>query len=84
VGDECDYYIRQLRDWKGSADIEGMTTCGHGALGADVRLDPRPRPRPLGRQVAIAAYLGSRMPSTERSRSSRSPTPTRTSATTGR
>ena len=27
-GYERDYYVRQLRDWKGSADIAGMTAAG--------------------------------------------------------
>ena len=43
-----DYYIRQLRDWKGSADDRGMTPAGM-ELWGDVRLDARPRPRSVRR-----------------------------------
>jgi uncharacterized protein (DUF2252 family) len=54
-----DYYIRQLRDWKGSADIAGMTPqgmllwgqmCGWTLARAHAR---------TGDRLAIAAYLGS-------------------------
>jgi len=53
-----DYYVRQLRDWKGSADISGMTPqgmelwarmCGWTLARAHAR---------SGDRVAIAAYLG--------------------------
>jgi hypothetical protein len=53
-----DYYVRQLRDWKGSADIGGMTPagmklwaqmCGWTLARAHAR---------TGDRVAIAAYLG--------------------------
>ena len=50
--------MRQLWDWKGSADVDAMDAAGDGALRADVRLDARPCPRPLRRRVAIAGYLG--------------------------
>jgi hypothetical protein len=58
AGDTRDYYLRQLRDWKGSADVAGMTRAGMGPLGKDVRLDPRPRHARSGDRIAIAAYLG--------------------------
>jgi hypothetical protein len=54
-----DYYIRQLRDWKGSADLEGMSPqgmllwgqmCGWTLARAHAR---------TGDRLAIAAYLGS-------------------------
>jgi hypothetical protein len=54
-----DYYIRQLRDWKGSADIAGMSPqgmllwgqmCGWTLARAHAR---------TGDRLAIAAYLGS-------------------------
>jgi uncharacterized protein (DUF2252 family) len=57
-GGEHDYYIRQLRDWKGSADIAGMTEAGM-ELWAEMcgwtlaRAHAR-----SGDRVAIAAYLG--------------------------
>ena len=53
-----DYYTRQLRDWKGSADVGGMTPpsmdlwgrmCGWSLARAHAR---------SGDRVAIAAYLG--------------------------
>ena len=53
-----DYYIRQLRDWKGSADLAGMTPqgmllwgqmCGWTLARAHAR---------TGDRLAIAAYLG--------------------------
>ncbi len=43
-----DYYIRQLRDWKGSADIAGMTPTGMDLWGACAG-GPSPGPRTLGR-----------------------------------
>lgn len=57
--DERFYYLRQLRDMKGSADIEAMTRsalreyaalCGHTLARSHAR---------SGDRVAIAAYLGS-------------------------
>ena len=41
-----DFYGRQLRDWKGSVEIEQMIPEGDDRLRAPVRLDARPRPRP--------------------------------------
>ena len=58
-GRELDFYIRQLKDWKGSADIAGMTVAGM-ALWAQMcgwtlgRAHAR-----TGDRIAIAAYLGS-------------------------
>jgi uncharacterized protein (DUF2252 family) len=57
-GSVRDYYVRQLRDWKGSADIAGMTAAGM-ELWAEMcgwtlaRAHAR-----SGDRVAIAAYLG--------------------------
>jgi uncharacterized protein (DUF2252 family) len=57
-GQPRDYYVRQLRDWKGSADIEVMTPrdlrmyaelCGWTLARAHAR---------SGDRIAIAAYLG--------------------------
>ena len=57
-GGERDFYVRQLRDWKGSADIEAMVPkgmriyaqmCGWTLARAHAR---------SGDPVAIAAYLG--------------------------
>lgn len=56
---EADYYVRQLRDWKGSAEVESMTpqlladygrSCGHVLARAHAR---------TGDRIAIASYLGS-------------------------
>jgi uncharacterized protein (DUF2252 family) len=57
-GSDRDYYVRQLRDWKGSADIDGMTAAGMGLWGemcgyALARAHAR-----SGDRIAIAAYLG--------------------------
>jgi uncharacterized protein (DUF2252 family) len=58
-GDRRDFYIRQLRDWKGSAEIDGMDPktmtvyaqmCGWTLARAHAR---------SGDRIAIAAYLGS-------------------------
>jgi uncharacterized protein (DUF2252 family) len=57
-GQTADYYVRQLKDWKGSAEIEQMdpramatygTLCGWTLARAHAR---------SGDRVAIAAYLG--------------------------
>ncbi len=54
-----DYYVRQLRDWKGSAEVDAMTAeelisygrlCGATLARAHAR---------SGDRIAIAAYLGS-------------------------
>ena len=44
-----DFYGRQLKDWKGSAEIEQMVPEGDGHLRQAVRLDARPRARPQRR-----------------------------------
>ena len=57
-GTERDYYFRQLRDWKGSVDVDGMTPagmdlwsrmCGWTLARAHAR---------TGDRIATAAYLG--------------------------
>ena len=48
-GVERDFYVRQLRDWKGSWAPETMVPQAHDALRPDVRLDPGAGARPLGR-----------------------------------
>ena len=57
-GKERDFYIRQLKDWKGSADVEGMVPagmeiyarmCGWTLARAHAR---------SGDRIAIGAYLG--------------------------
>ena len=44
-----DFYVRQLRDWKGSADVEAMDPQAMAVYGGAVRLDARAGPRPLRR-----------------------------------
>ena len=41
-GKPRDFYGRQLKDWKGSAEIEQMVPQGHGHVRQAVRLDARP------------------------------------------
>jgi uncharacterized protein (DUF2252 family) len=59
-GHEGDYYVRQLRDWKGSAVVESISpqllgdygrSCGEVLARAHAR---------TGDRIAIAAYLGNR------------------------
>ena len=47
-GGERDFYVRQLWDWKVSADLETMPGESDDDLRADVRVDARTRARPLG------------------------------------
>ena len=46
-GRERDFYVRQLRDMKGSAEVERMDPVGMTLYGAALRLDPGPGTRPL-------------------------------------
>ena len=48
-GRSRDYYIRQLHDWKGGAEVETFRVPGATALRAPVRRNPRARTRALGR-----------------------------------
>ena len=48
-GKPRDFYGRQLKDWKGSAEIEQMVPQGDGHLRQAVRLDARPGARPQRR-----------------------------------
>jgi uncharacterized protein (DUF2252 family) len=57
-GDERDYYFRQLRDWKGSADIEGMTGAGMELWGRMCGWTLARAHARSGDRIAIAAYLG--------------------------
>ena len=57
-GDECDYYIRQLWDWKASADLSrmnerGLLTYSRACAWSLARSHAR-----SGNRKAIAAYLG--------------------------
>ncbi|MFZ1153732.1 MAG: DUF2252 domain-containing protein [Solirubrobacteraceae bacterium] len=57
-GDQRDYYIRQLRDWKGSADIAGMTAEGMELWGLMCGWTLARGHARSGDRVAIASYLG--------------------------
>ena len=58
-GRRRDFYVRQLWDWKGSADIETMTPARLGDLRRGSAAGPWPAPTPArGDRVAIGAYLG--------------------------
>ena len=46
-GRRRDFYVRQLRDWKGIAEPQTMVPDGLRVFGEVCRRDPRPRPRPL-------------------------------------
>ena len=82
-GQERDFYVRQLKDWKGSFAFEAAAPGGRGRVRESVRLDARPRARPLrrpGRDRRLPRQVRQR--STRRSPPSPRRTPTRTNATT--
>ncbi len=57
-GQDRDYYVRQLHDWKGSADVEGMLASGATLYS---RICGETLARAHGRwgdRVALASYLG--------------------------
>jgi uncharacterized protein (DUF2252 family) len=58
AGYERDYYTRQLRDWKGSADLAGMTPAGMKLWGQMCGWTLARGHARSGDRVAIAAYLG--------------------------
>ena len=53
-----DFYVRQLRDWKGSADIGGMTPAGMELWGRMCGWTLARAHARSGDRLAIAAYLG--------------------------
>jgi uncharacterized protein (DUF2252 family) len=57
-GVQRDYYIRQLRDWKGSADIAGMTPAGMQLWGRMCGWTLARAHARTGDRIAIASYLG--------------------------
>ena len=83
TGQPRDFYVRQLRDWKGSADVDDDGAGGDAALRRAVRgrrsRGPTRAPATASRSPPIWAPA---TPSTARGRRSPSATPTRTSATT--
>jgi uncharacterized protein (DUF2252 family) len=64
-GRSRDFYVRQLKDWKGSAEIEQMVPKGMAAYGRLCGWTLARAHARSGDRVAIAAYLG-RGPSFER------------------
>ncbi|HET6174076.1 MAG TPA: DUF2252 domain-containing protein [Gaiellales bacterium] len=58
-GSPRDFYVRQLRDWKGSADIEKMTGKDLSAYGRLCGATLARAHARSGDRIAIAAYLGS-------------------------
>ena len=54
-----DFYVRQLRDWKGSADIEQMNPSAMSAYGRMCGWTLARAHARSGDRVAIAGYLGS-------------------------
>ena len=58
-GGARDFYVRQLKDWKGSAEIEQMTPKGLAAYGRMCGWTLARAHARSGDRVAIAAYLGS-------------------------
>jgi hypothetical protein len=57
-GQPRDYYIRQLRDWKASADIETLLPRGLARYGAACAWTLARAHSRSGDRVAIAAYIG--------------------------
>jgi uncharacterized protein (DUF2252 family) len=58
-GQTRDFYLRQLRDWKGSAEIESMVPAGMRAYGELCGWTLARAHARSGDGIAIAAYLGS-------------------------
>ena len=83
-GQERDFYGRQLKDWKGSAEVEQMVPSGLSAYGRLCGWTLARAHARSGDRIAIAATSAAGPASTARSSSSRAPTPSRTSATTRR
>jgi hypothetical protein len=58
-GRQRDFYVRQLRDWKGSAAIETMSPAAMQAYGELCGWTLARAHARSGDRIAIAAYLGS-------------------------
>jgi uncharacterized protein (DUF2252 family) len=56
--EQADYYVRQLRDWKGSAEIQQMLATGMAAYGRMCGWTLARAHARTGDRVAISAYLG--------------------------
>ena len=58
AGEERDYYFRQLRDWKGSVEVNGMTPAGMDLWGRMCGWTLARAHARSGERIAIGAYLG--------------------------
>jgi uncharacterized protein (DUF2252 family) len=58
AGAERDYYVRQLRDWKGSVDVDGMTPAGMDVWGRMCGWTLARAHARSGDRIAIGAYMG--------------------------
>ena len=58
AGEERDYYFRQLRDWKGSVEVNGMTPAGMDLWGRMCGWTLARAHARSGDRIAIGAYLG--------------------------
>jgi uncharacterized protein (DUF2252 family) len=58
-GQERDFYVRQLKDWKGAAEVEQMDPKGMAAYGRLCGWTLARAHARSGDRIAIAAYLGS-------------------------
>jgi uncharacterized protein (DUF2252 family) len=58
-GQERDFYLRQLRDWKGSVEVEEMVPAGMRVYGQLCGWTLARAHARTGDRIAIAAYLGS-------------------------
>ena len=65
-GQERDFYVRQLKDWKGSLVIEALGPPGPAAYGNVCGWTLARAHARSGDRIAISAYPASRMPSTGR------------------
>ena len=80
-----DFYIRQLKDWKGSIDPERMVPDRHSPPTAGCAAGPWPGPTPAPATASPSPPTwGPARPSTGPSSPSPRPTPTKTSETTSR
>ena len=77
-----DFYGRQLKDWKGSAEVEQMVPDGMEAYGRVCGWTLARAHARSGDRIAIAAYLGGGTSSTARCSTFAGHTPNRTIATT--
>ena len=57
-GQSRDFYIRQLRDWKGSADVDTMTASGMAVYARWCGATLARAHARSGDRIAIASYLG--------------------------